>query len=191
MHPEIMAPDIFRLRIELLDIEPPIWRVVELPSKSTFAELHRVIQASMGWQNSHLHEFRLEDACYGVPEPGEDTIDESSVQLQEVLEGKDWAILYLYDFGDDWAHDILVEDVLASEPGVSYPRLVDGGRACPPEDCGGVMGYSNLLTTLSKPRNREYKRLREWVGSDFDPERFSVEEANRQLQQEPGRKRKP
>lgn len=175
---------IHRLHIALLDLSPPIWRQVEIASRSTLAELHWVLQAAMGWQGSHLHDFEIGEQRYGVPDPEfmeDDLQDETSMSVAEALPDKRASLFYRYDFGDGWTHAILAEEIVAADPGAVYPRVLGGARACPPEDSGGSFGYADLLAILGKPRHKEHRSMREWVGLSFDPERFSLEEANRRL----------
>jgi hypothetical protein len=79
---------------------------------------------------------------------------------------------YVYDFGDDWVHKVVVEKVLPADPRISYPVCVAGKRACPPEDCGGVWGYREFLAAISDPDHPEHEEMLEWVGGAFDPEEF-------------------
>jgi hypothetical protein len=132
---------VFRIRVALLDIEPPIWRSIELSSRTTLKQLHRILQIAMGWEDYHLHVFEGDGKRYGVPEPEDDELDivipEGRVRLGEVLPTPGARMLYTYDYGDDWRHEILVESVEQLDPNVEYPRVVAGARHCPPEDCGG------------------------------------------------------
>jgi hypothetical protein len=174
---------ILRLRIELDRIAPPIWRTFEVASNWTFATLHDVIQVVMGWENDHLHEFRTKKkpivkALEIVP--GEEEF-EDEVRLDAHLKRVRTKLKYVYDFGDGWSHTIVVEAITKPEPGVRYPRLLAGERACPPEDCGGPWGYRIMLDILADPTDEEYEEKLEWVGGDFDPEAFDVEERNKKL----------
>ena len=140
------AQSIYQLKITLKGCRPPIWRRVQVRGDSTLEQLHWVIQLSMGWTNSHLHSFRIRGIEYGVPMPelGFDEMglrDEQPVKLSKVISGEKFKFSYLYDFGDSWDHDILVEKVLEVDPNTDYPICIKGKRACPPEDCGGVWGY--------------------------------------------------
>ena len=174
---------IYQLKVTLSDSKPPIWRRLQVPADVTLAKLHHILQVSMGWTNSHLHQFRVGEQSYGVPHPDdfEDMIDERKVKLSKVAPKEKSKLVYEYDFGDDWRHAILVEKVLDPEPGVHYPRCVKGKRNGPPEDCGGVWGYSGLLETLADPRSPDHAEMLEWVGGAFDPEAFDLEELNAEL----------
>jgi hypothetical protein len=132
---------IYRLYVFLLDIAPPIWRRIELSSETSLAQLHKVLQAAMGWQGYHLHEFEIGGQRYGVPDtdydlPGE-VVKDSAIKLSSALPRKGASLLYSYDFGDNWAHSVVLEDIVPIEPDTKYPRVLDGARACPPEDSGG------------------------------------------------------
>jgi len=171
---------LLQLRITLLDIDPPILRRVLVTDDLTFAQLHKVIQAAMGWGDYHMHEFEVGGQRIGDSAPGlfgfgsaPRPLSEKKTRLSDVL-GNRRKFRYWYDFGDDWWHEIAIEKRLLDD-GLG-PRLLAGERACPPEDCGGPWGYADLLKTLADPNRPEYEELREWAG-DFDPERFDLEAA--------------
>ena len=135
---------IYRMRIDLRGITPPIWRRIEVPDCS-LAELHVAIQAAMGWTGSHLHAFEINDEHYSVPSPfgGDedmDTIDARNVSLSEVIRGKGAKFRYMYDFGDSWDHSVKVEAIEAADPKQSYPRCVKGNRNCPPPKTAAESG---------------------------------------------------
>lgn len=157
---------IYVVDIVLDDIAPPIRRRVELAADTDLEELHLVVQAAMGWEDSHLHLFELHHVTYGEPDPdGPELENEAGVRLSSLV-GPGDAISYTYDFGDGWAHTITVRDVTAPEPGTAYPRLLEADRACPPEDTGGPWGYPDLLEEARRsPDDEDLAWLRE-----FDPE---------------------
>jgi len=174
-----------QLKISLVGSRPPVWRRVLVPDSLTLAQLHRVIQLSMGWTNSHLHQFEIGGERY--TESSEDieagALDSTSFTLQDVgLRRGGKALRYNYDFGDNWLHDVVVESELTAGPTVNLPRCLGGRRACPPEDCGGVHGYRRLLAAVSDPRHPEHDDMMRWVGPDFDPAAFDAEEVNLVLQ---------
>ena len=179
---------ILQIKITLKGSKPPIWRRVLVPASSTLTQLHSVIQEAMGWWDCHLHGFRIGDERYTIPEPGggfmgmdQGEIDERKVRLHHVLGAKGATAIYDYDFGDDWEHQVTVEKISMPESGVAYPVCVAGKRRCPPEDCGGVYGYYDLLAALKDPAHERHQELTEWIGSVPDPEAFLLEEANERL----------
>ena len=154
-----------RLRVVLCDVEPALARVIDVPAAATLPELHDLLQAAIGWTNSHLHAFVTPEASYGMDIPGgdvwpEDQRDESAVRLADL--GARFE--YLYDFGDGWTHHV---DVLGS--GGAAPGCVDGYGACPPEDCGGPGGYAELLDILADATHPDHDRMRGWVGNRLRP----------------------
>jgi hypothetical protein len=170
----------YTLRIELEEIRPVIWRQVVVPGNLSLARLHLVIQDAMGWENCHLHVFEVGERAFGPVGDeafGSDVEDEKRVTLEKLLAAKD-RFRYVYDMGDDWGHAIVVEKVTEAEETIA-PRCVAGARACPPEDCGGVWGYQDLLEALVRPRTERQRELREWVGDEWTPEAFDVRAADR------------
>lgn len=180
------APAIYQIKITLKDVRPPIWRRVQVRSDELLEHLHYVIQLSMGWTNSHLHSFTIYGEEYGVPMPEFDAdgfapFDEKKSKLSKVIFGEKFKFSYLYDFGDSWEHEILVEKVLEADPQIDYPICIKAKRACPPEDCGGTWGYQNFLEIIQDPEHPEHEEMLEWVGGSFDPEDAELDEANQQL----------
>ena len=181
------SQEIYQIKITLLGTRPPVWRRLLVPAGMTLAQLHDVLQAAMGWENCHLHEFRIGRQTFGAPDPdsrlmgGTGSIDERKVRICDVLGKAPAKAEYTYDFGDSWEHSILVEKLLPSEPGLNYPICTGGKRHGPPEDCGGIGGYYNLLEAIHDPEHQEHEEMLEWIGGDFDPEAFSVEDVNRRL----------
>ena len=175
--------DIYRLKVTLRHIRPPIWRRIEVPADIRLGRLHHVLQDAMGWSDSHLHAFRVGDANFGVPDPDfpAGLRSERNVRLDRIA-GEGARFVYEYDFGDGWKHDILVEKILPAEPGARYPRCLAGRRACPPEDCGGPPGYERLLDILRRgARTDDEADLLDWLPDDFDPETFDPDEINELL----------
>jgi Plasmid pRiA4b ORF-3-like protein len=174
---------IYQLKITLRGIQPPIWRRVQLPGDTVLADLHLVIQAAMGWTMSHLYCFRVGGVSFSTPMRGtdfEDSGDESDaeVQLDEVCGQVKSKLIYEYDFGDGWEHDVVVEKIMKPEPKARYPHCVDGKRACPPEDCGGAGGYADFLEAMADPTHEMHEEMKEWVGGEWDPEAFDLELVN-------------
>lgn len=174
---------VYQLKITLLEVRPPPWRRVVVPSDITLARLHDVIQAAMGWWDCHLHEFEIGGARYGVGDGetwGEPPRDERRARLGSLV-GEGDAFLYVYDFGDYWRHRVTVEKVRTAEPGERYPCCIGGRRACPPEDVGGPMGYTEFLAAITDPGHPEHDSMLEWVGGAFDPDAFDPADCNHRL----------
>jgi hypothetical protein len=171
------------LTITLRDIDPPIWRRVRVRGDLTLDRLHHVIQAAMGWTNSHLHQFLIGQEGYS--DPGfevEDTKDERRLRLSDISRANGARFTYEYDFGDGWEHTIVIDDIQPAGKSADVPVCLDGARACPPEDCGGPFGYAeNFLAAISDPRHPEHKEMLGWIGGAFDPERFDLKGINRAL----------
>jgi hypothetical protein len=162
-----------QLRIELRGVKPLVWRRVIVPQNITLAKLHAIFQRTMGWTNSHLHEFTIAQHRYGMPDPewefGEPVADERRVRLKPLLEEGARRFTYLYDFGDSWEHVVKVEDLLPAEPDSAPIVCIAGENGCPPEDVGGVPGYEEFLLALSDSTHEEHENMRTWIGYPFDP----------------------
>ncbi len=175
------SQEIYQIKVTLLGTKPPIWRRLLVPASFTLAQLHHVLQIAMGWDDSHLHEFHIGDEVYGTPDPESDAMNESTVRLSRVLGEVRAKAIYNYDFGDDWQHAITVEKILPPAAGQAYPVCVAGKLHGPPEDCGGVYGFYNLLGILADPEHDEYEEMQDWLGDEFDAEAFSLDEINSRL----------
>lgn len=177
-----MAETIYRLKITLAGTKPAIWRRLETPG-CDLETLQELIQAALGWHGGHLWSFETELGSFGMPADSmwddEDMWEPATkMSLERVVEAGGKRFSYVYDMGDNWEHRILVEKVIAAEEGVSYPRVVKGELACPPEDCGGVWGYADLVEIMRNPKHPEFEERLEWLGGSFDPDRFEMDEAN-------------
>lgn len=176
---------IYQLKVTLNGIRPPIWRRILVPSDIRLGKLHRVLQSVMGWDNYHLHQFVAGGIMYGThgDEFGMDldVEDEDKCKLHDLLKTEKKTIRYEYDFGDSWEHTILLEKILPYEVDQKLPRCLKGKRACPPEDCGGVWGYQELLEKLESPDDPEHQEMIEWLGGEFDSEAFDIDEVNQTL----------
>lgn len=185
-----MPHTVYTLDVRLRDISPPIWRMIEIAGSSTLEDLHFALQVAMGWTNSHLHQFTIGDALYGMADVDEaddlDLEDECQFRLQDLVKRGD-SFLYEYDFGDNWEHEVTVKQVakIAKSP---QPRCIGGARACPPEDCGGTGGYESLLQVLADPSHDEHTHLVEW-SENFQPEHFEIPKTGRDLRREMDRLR--
>lgn len=171
--PAQSATEIATVRIELVDTDPPIWREVEVPTSITLKTLHEVVQAAMGWCDYHLWEFRVGGKTYGLAmdddwgtEPRQEA---AKMRLADVLKPGRTVIGYTYDFGDDWAHKLILSNVRPAVGEVAYPRYVAGQQACPPEDCGGLPGFYWLLEARADPKHPDHAEALEQLG-DYDPD---------------------
>lgn len=183
---------IMRVDAHILDIQPEIFRTIELPIDFNLAQLHDILQVSFGWTDSHLHQFNIGGLIYSAPEFFEEGLPQGS-RLGEATEirmndfqflfagdGRALTIFYEYDFGDCWVHALRLERV-PREEGVRYPRCSAGSRSAPPEDVGGVRGYERFLRAWSDPDDEDHKALRRWAGPRFDPERCDLEQINKAI----------
>jgi len=177
---------VYQFLITLDELEPAIWRRIQVPEKYTFWDLHVAIQDSMGWLDYHLHAFRFGARNsrsgweIGIPyDEGFDTVETLpgwEVPIIERFAKVGTRCTYEYDFGDGWAHEILLEGTMLAEQRQRYPKCIAGARACPPEDCGGVPGYSRLLEVIADPTDDEYEEMVTWLGERFESESFAPDE---------------
>lgn len=180
--PESASPArIVRLRIVLQEVEPPVWRRIEVPATITLIQLSEVLLVTMGWIGYHLYEYRFDGQAYGDPDPEYDRSDLKDirrVRLERVLPKAGGMFEFRYDFGDGWRHDITVEAIEPRQRRVIYPRVIDGERACPPEDVGGPWGYANFLAAIADTTHESHEEMLDWVGGEFDPDWFDLEGVN-------------
>ena len=177
---------VYQFKITLAGAKPPIWRRIQVPETYTFWDLHVAIQDAMGWGDGHLHEFEMVDPSTGsvvnigtpVEDFGRELLLEHRRKIAKYFSMENRSAEYLYDFGDNWEHEIQLEKILPREKGAVYPICIKGRRACPPEDCGGLWGYADILEALKDPDNEEHEELLGWVGEDFDPKHFDVAEVS-------------
>lgn len=173
----------YLLEIELIDIEPSIWRRFVVPASITLDRLHDVIQIVMGWTDSHLHEFTIGKKRYTeYPESKEDGLECGKYRLGDLIKQKGREFFYHYDFGDGWKHRLVIEEnlypVSTSEAEL---MCLEGERACPPEDVGGVPGYFEFCNALKDPTHEEHESCMDWSGGDYDSEQFDSESVNWEL----------
>lgn len=179
---------IYQIQISLLGTKPKIWRRILIQSDLFLSDFHKVIQTSMGWTNSHLHLFKKNEVCYSEKTPGDFNWDEmghidyKKMKISDLLVNEEDCIMYEYDFGDGWKHEIILEEILPGEENeMGKPICLAGKMNCPPEDCGGISGYSSMLEILRDPDHEEYNSFTEWLGGRFDPEHFNLNKVNRLL----------
>ena len=181
----VKSDQIYQIKITLKNSQPPIWRRIQVRSNITLNMLHEILQVVMPWEDYHLHQFIINETLFDIPEDGYDgfveTEDERKYKLNQIIPGEKFRFIYEYDFGDSWEHILLVEKILPAEEKVYYPRCIGGERACLPEDIGGIFSYYRFLEILKNPNHPEYEEIKDWVGEEFDPEKFDTEKVNRQL----------
>lgn len=171
---------IYQLKVILKGSQPPIWRRFQIASSDDLEDLHIVLQIVMGWENEHLHEFSQGRTRYGLPDEDfpSDILHENDYRIDQVLKKEKDKLIYDYDFGDGWQHEVILEKILPFDTEVILPHCIKGKRACPPEDIGGIGGYEMLLKTLANPSDPDYEETLEWIGGPIDAEYFSVTDVN-------------
>jgi len=174
---------LYQFKVILRDISPQIWRRIQVCEDYTLHQLHRVLQIAVGWENYHLYEFRIDRAKYREPHPENERKirDAKKAKLRQVLSGVGTELEYVYDFGDDWYHDLVLESILLPSPDVLYPRCVNGERSGPPEDAGGPWGYQEYLKAMADPDHERHEDMMNWRGP-FDPGKFSEDAVNLKLE---------
>ncbi len=175
---------VIQLCIALSDHTPTIWRRLVVPGEIKLSKLHSIFQAAMGWEDYHLHQFKIGGQVYGMPDDDFeefDDVDEDSVLFSEVVTAP-MRFSYHYDFGDNWQHEVVVEAKERVPLVLKFAACIDGERACPPEDCGGTGGFQEFVEAVTDPTHEEHVDYAQWVGRPFDPEAFSVAATNAALQ---------
>ena len=178
-------PSIIQLKVTLLEIEPPIWRRLLVPQSTTLGDLHHILQAAFGWLDYHLHEFQIGGLRFGDPDVDDNGFDEdprvmpeTEVRLADFARGAP-GFVYVYDFGDNWRHQVEFEERAVPSPGRKYPACIGGERSRPPEDVGGVRGYREFLEIFHDQSHPEHRAYRTWAGRTFGPEVFDLEKTDR------------
>ena len=180
------ATSSYQLQVLLNGTQPPIWRRLQVPGNANLCWLHAVLQVTMGWTNSHLHQFISREHMYADPSAELDqfegdppVLDASRFTVAELLTDIHERLVYDYDFGDSWEHIVTVEKILPDDASTSETAVcLAGSRACPPEDCGGIGGYMELLKALKNKKHPEHRSMKEWLGRPFDPEFFHIATTN-------------
>lgn len=175
----------YQFKVTLKGIEPEVWRRILVPASYSFWDLHVAIQDAMGWLDYHLHLFRIphpdtgQSSHIGIPD--DDPFDDEveclpgwEIPLAEYFRAPGDQADYEYDFGDGWEHEVVLEQVSTRVAKAKYPVCLDGARACPPEDCGGVPGYEQMLEVLGDPTDEEHESILQWVGGRYDPAGFDA-----------------
>jgi hypothetical protein len=178
------TPTVFQIKMNLRGIDPPIWRRIQTKD-CTLDDLHALIQVAMGWNFEHLYSFYIGGVEYADLEMmnDEDIEDACDTRLSEVLplQKRRPRFDYVYDLGDEWVHQLIVEERFQPERGVKYPICIAGARACPPEDCGGPWGYADFLNVIGNSDHPRHDEMLDWIGGEFDPERFDLKAVNQEL----------
>lgn len=182
----------YQVKITLQDSKPSIWRRVLIPSDLSLPDFHKVIQTTMGWTNSHLHHFAKNRTYYSPDmedeslwdEEDDDDLDYSKFKISDLLKKTKDKMKYEYDFGDGWEHVVVLEKIEDERMDIKDVTCLAGENNCPPEDCGGIWGYYNLLEILKDPEHEEYEEYSDWLGDEFDPTYFDIEEVNDMLRSE-------
>ena len=171
---------VYQLKVTLKYIQPPVWRRLLVASTANLQDVHMTLQITLGWTNSHLHEFVVGRSRYGLPDDEfpTDALDEIDYRLDQLLTKENDTLVYLYDFGDSWEHEVVLEKILPYDTKAVLPRCIEGARACPPEDVGGMPGYEMFLEAIGDPSHPEYEAMLAWVGGDFDAEHFDLAETS-------------
>jgi hypothetical protein len=177
---------ILQIKVKLLGVsKPPVWRRLQLRADARLDHLHDIIVAAFGWEGSHMHAFTSGPEEFGLPDPELDHADERRVSLGQLIGGIGDRLRYTYDFGDNWEHEIVVEDLLDADPDAHYPLLVAAKGACPPEDCGGPWGYADLKEILADPSHEQHQEMLDWLGLDnssaFDPNAVTIDQIEEEV----------
>jgi hypothetical protein len=172
---------IVQIKIRLLGVsKPPVWRRLQLPADTRLDHLHDIIIAAFGWEDCHMHGFTSGHEELGEPDPEPGFNDERRVTLAKLIGGIGDRFRYTYDFGDNWEHEIVVEDLLDADPDSHYPVLVAAKGARPPEDCGGPWGYADLKAILADSSHEQHQEMLDWLGLDnssaFDPNAVTIDQ---------------
>lgn len=175
--------NLYQFKVTLENISPAIWRQILVPESYSFWDLHTAIQDAMGWLDCHLHNFETTNPVTGAKEligiPPDETFEDGinelpgwNLYIKDYFSKNNPSMVYTYDYGDGWEHQIEFEGILFKKPDVKYPICIAGERSCPPENCGGPYGYDSLLKILKNRKHPEYKSMKEWIGKDFKSEEF-------------------
>ena len=173
---------VYTLKITLEGSNPLIWRRIQVRGNTKLDALHLILQSAMGWGDKHSHEFTIGSKKYANPEHElEKTLDEAEHTLSNLVKAEGQSFKYIYDFGDDWLHEITVEKIETKDMKLPYPVCLEGECACPPEDIGGIPGYEERLLALRDPNHPEHQEMADWFEPSFDPAAFDIEAVNKDL----------
>lgn len=173
---------LYEIKVQLEYINPPVWRVLQIPAGTSLFKLHKLLQKAMGWSNSHLYLFEAGKKRYSeYPEDWDmEVIDSKKMTLEQLYSEGITSFIYEYDMGDGWRHEITVTGTVESK-GKEEAACIAGARACPPEDCGGPPGYEDFLEVIANPYHEDHEEMLEWIGGTWDPEAFDLATVNRKV----------
>ena len=174
---------LYQIKVTLTDVHAPVWKRALLSPEITLGKLHLILQIVMGWEDRHMHRFLHGGREYSDPrfESEGNALDERKTVLGVIMKAPGDRLVYEYDFGDDWRHELIYEEWIQSDEHVPYAICIEGARACPPEDCGGPYAYNDLVRALKNPTQKRYKQMLDWAGDRFDPEAFNLDAINKRL----------
>ena len=183
---------VYQIKCKLLHTKPAVFRTLLVDSTVSFYELHHILQIAMGWFNYHLFNFRYHDYYLELPNEEDEMyndfsrfqkVDPRTITVKEFFISIKSKIIYTYDFGDSWVHEIELQKMIEPDASMQLPLCVKGKYACPPEDCGSIPGYYNLIEIMKKPRHSEYKDYINWLGGEpYDMAAFDINLVNEELQ---------
>ena len=183
---------VYQIKCKLLHTKPAVFRTLLVDSNVNFYELHHILQIAMGWVNYHLFNFRYHDYYLELPNEEDEMnknfsrfqkVDPRTITLKEFFISLKSKIIYTYDFGDSWEHEIELQKVIEPDASMILPLCIKGKHACPQEDCGSIPGYYNLIEIMKKPKHREYKEYVDWLGGEpYDMTAFDINFVNEELQ---------
>ncbi|MBM9521023.1 plasmid pRiA4b ORF-3 family protein [Desulforhopalus vacuolatus] len=173
---------LYQLKVTLVGSKPPIWRRLIVKDNTGLDQLHSILQVAMGWDNYHLHQYKIGKSYFGIPDHDfdMDIRDERLVYLRDIISTPKDNFVYEYDFGDGWEHKVILEKIFPLDFS-NTPVVIKGKKACPPEDCGGIWGYYDFLEAIKNPKHEEHESMIEWVGGAFDPDEFDMNMINKEL----------
>jgi len=178
--------EILQINITLMRTNPKIWRRILVTQNLNLERLHDAIQISMGWTFSHLFEFTVGDRKYGEPDPyapaGSQAFHARNLKLSAIVDRNIKNFSYIYDFGDHWEHEILIEKQIVADSSQRYPVFVHGEGRCPPEDVGGIDGFEEFLSAIKDPSHEDYQHYQDWVGENYDPNTIDLEGINQGME---------
>ncbi len=171
---------VYEVSIDLKGVDPKIWRKIHVNSDVSLHELHHIIQISMGWTNSHLYSFIIDEIEYSLKDYDYDTHKYGNAKAYRIKEFKNEPIEYVYDFGDYWEHYVKILKEIEGER-LLHPKCIEGEGTCPPEDVGGIHGFEEFKEIMKDKTHPERESYIDWYGSVFNPYEVDLEGINKQF----------